>query len=233
MLVIKRRSLVILAGFLACFISLVTLLGAYQNLSQKADIDTTFKVVIDAGHGGIDGGVTGVKSGVFESDLNLTVAKKLATKIEDAGMRAVLTRSSSAGLYGTATSSRKKKDLLKRKEIITSESPNLVISIHMNSFPSSTRRGAQVIFNKDSTISKKLAISIQNNLNDLYGIRDYSALSGDYYLLKCSNYPTVIVECGFLTSPIDDELLNTESFQDELCFNILCGIVEYACNDYK
>lgn len=231
MLVIRRRTLVIIAGFLACFISLTVLLGAYQNLSQKADIDTSFKVVIDAGHGGKDGGVTGVVSGVTEADLNLIFAKKLANKIEDAGMRAILTRKSSAGLYGTATSSLKKKDFLKRKEIIERESPNLVISIHMNSYTLPSRRGAQVFYNKDNQVSKELATNIQKNLNKLYDIKDYQALSGDYYLLKCTNYPSVIVECGFLTSPTDDKLLNTETFQDQLVFSILCGVVEYFSTD--
>jgi N-acetylmuramoyl-L-alanine amidase len=94
-----------------------------------------------------------------------------------------------------------------------------------------SRRGAQVFYNKNSQVSKELAINIQKNLNKLYDIKDYQALSGDYYLLKCSNYPSVIVECGFLTSPTDDELLNTEDFQDKIVFNILCGIVEYFSLD--
>lgn len=228
MLVISKRALVIIAGFTACIVSLITILGAFNTFSEKADIDTTYKIVIDAGHGGIDSGVSGVKTGVKESDLNLKVAKLLAVKIEEAGMRAVLTRSSSSGLYGTATSSLKKKDMQRRKEIIKSEAPNVVISIHMNYYPLSTRRGAQVFYKESDENAKNLALSIQKNLNGLYKLREYSPLKGDYYLLNCTDYTSVIVECGFLSSPEDEALLLDDAFLEEITFNILCGVIEYA-----
>lgn len=186
------------------------------------------KIVLDAGHGGIDGGVSGVKTGVKESELNLKVVKKLQTYLMSAGITVVLTRSTDAGLYGVATSSLKKKDMLKRKEIIMESKPDMVVSIHMNKYSVSTRRGAQVFYKSCDDNGKMLAVSIQENFNQMsQASRACSALSGDYYILNCSEYPSVIAECGFLSNPEDEALLITEEYQDSIAYAIFKGVVSY------
>ena len=102
------------------------------------------KIVLDAGHGGIDGGVSGVSTGIKESELNLKVVKKLETYLISAGMSVTITRNSDAGLYGVATKNLKRKDMEKRRDIIKSVEPHLVVSVHMNKYSLSPRRGAQV-----------------------------------------------------------------------------------------
>ncbi len=228
MVVISKRVIMITGAFLILFSTFLTVTVAMRSLPKTATVDTSFKMVIDAGHGGIDGGVSGKSTGVKESDINLSLAKKIAKKSSEYGYLTVLTRSSSAGLYGTATSSRKKKDMQKRKDIINEEKPDIVISVHMNFYPSSERKGAQVFYNKNSTASKNLAEVLQKNLNTLpTNSRAYSALVGDYYMLNCSNYPTVIVECGFLSNPEDEALLITDDYQELLADKILVAVSEY------
>ena len=227
MYVLKKRNLII---FTALFLTAITFIMCFAALSKTDAIavKSGVKVVLDAGHGGIDGGVSGIKSGVHESDINLAIVKKLETYLIDAGITVVLTRSSDAGLYGVASSTLKRRDMERRKEIIEKAQPTLVVSVHMNYYPNSSRRGGQVFYKKGSEKSELLAQSLQKGLNSLYGdVKDYSPLTGDYYILNCTEYPSVIAECGFLSNPVDDALLNDEEFQSELAYSLFYGIINY------
>ncbi len=184
--------------------------------------------MLDAGHGGVDAGVTGVKTGVKESDLNLLYVRKLEKLLSDAGFKVVLTRNSDAGLYGVATKNLKRKDMEKRKEIILDTNPSLVISIHMNKYLLKSRRGAQVFYDNNSQSGKLLANCIQNQLNLMKeSSRDCLALAGDYYILRCSNIPSIIVECGFLSNEEDEKNLISADYQDSFVYTIFRGIITY------
>ncbi len=228
MFVFKRKNVIILTVLLITALTFVFCFSALSvGAANKADA-SKIRIVLDAGHGGVDGGVSGVKTGVKESELNLSVVKKLEKYLVSAGFIVTLTRSSDAGLYGVATSNRKKKDMQKRKEIINSAKPSLVVSIHMNQYSVSTRRGAQVFYKAGNEKSKILATKIQESFNAMkQASRSCSALSGDYYILNCSNYPSVIAECGFLSSPEDEALLISERYQDDLAYSIFKGIIDY------
>ncbi len=227
MFVVKRKNIVIISVFI---VTIITFVLCFFSLRKKPLEETSaniVRVVLDAGHGGIDGGVSGVTSGAKESDINLSVVKKLEKYLVDAGMSVTLTRNSSAGLYGIASASLKMKDMQKRRDIINKASPNLVVSVHMNKYSVSTRRGAQVFY-KDDGKSKHLADCIQRCFNDMEtATRQYSALEGDYYILNCTPYPSVIAECGFLSNPEEEQLLITEEYQDTLAYTIFKGIVGY------
>ena len=227
MFVFKKRNLIIITAF---FLTVVTFILCFAALS-KTDViaaKSGVKIVLDAGHGGIDGGVSGVNTGVAESEINLSVVKKLETYLVSAGINVVLTRSSDAGLYGVASSTLKRRDMLKRKEIIEKAAPTMVVSVHMNCYPNSMRRGGQVFYKQESGQSAVLAGSIQKSLNGLYkDVKDYSPLKGDYYILNCTEYPSVIAECGFLSNPTDEALLVTEEFQSELAYSLFTGIIDY------
>ena len=187
-------------------------------------------VVIDAGHGGRDVGVVGVNSNVSEAEINLLITQTLKSKLEDLNVKVVLTRKNADGLYDNNATNFKRSDMEKRKKIINDTSPNLVVSIHCNRFPSAERRGAQVFFNNFSDDGKKLAYLVQKNLNVLneeHINRQFSPLKGDYYVLNCSKFPSCIVECGFLSNPEDDRLLNDENYRNKLADAILFGIMSY------
>lgn len=231
MFVLKKRNIIIVSVLI---ITAITFLICFGALSVKPIGDASaskVKVVLDAGHGGIDGGVIGVNSGVKESELNLKVVKKLESYLKDAGFSVVLTRTSAAGLYGIATKNLKRKDMEKRRDFIRDAEPHIVISIHMNKYSVSTRRGAQVFYKSGDEKAKLLAESIQNGFNSMKeASRTCSALTGDYYILNCTDYTSVIAECGFLSSPEDEALLITEDYQDAVAYAVFKGVVEYLAH---
>ena len=226
MIVFRKKSIIIISVLILTIFTFVLCFGAIGNSAVSAS--NKIKIVLDAGHGGLDGGVTGVNTGVKESELNLIVVKKIEKCLIDAGMNVVLTRNSDAGLYGVVSSTLKRKDMEKRRDIILKAKPNLVVSVHMNKYSLSTRRGAQVFFNENNPDSIILANSIQQNFNAMENcVKKTDALKGDYYILKCTDYPSVIAECGFLSNPEDEKLLITETYQEDIAFTIYKGIVTY------
>ena len=227
-MIVKRRKVLIVSVLIITALTFILCFGAINSVPIGEASSKNIKVVLDAGHGGVDGGVSGINTKVKESEINLAVTKKLQNYLQDAGMSVVLTRNSDAGLYGVATTNRKKKDMQKRSEIINKAQPNLVVSIHMNKYSNSTRRGAQVFYKKGDERGRMLADSVQQSFNLMEeAVRICSPLSGDYYILNCSNYPSIIAECGFLSNPNDEALLKTESYQDSIAYAIFKGIVGY------
>lgn len=181
-------------------------------------------VVIDAGHGGIDGGVT--VDGVKESDLNLAYSQTLAKVFENAGFGVVETRKSQGGLYGFASDGFKRRDMEKRREIIAESNASFVISLHMNKFSDGTRSGPQVFFQRGDSDGQTLAESIQNVLNGFTG-NSHSALAGDYYVCRTSSCPSVIVECGFLSNDSERAKLLDDDYKTSLCEKIYQGVMLY------
>jgi len=228
-LVLKKKNLLITAALFAAVVVLaVTIMAAARPASGGPDFPKkNFTVVLDAGHGGIDGGVQGVNTRVKESDLNLAVAKRLEKYLTDYGIAVVLTRKDKNGLYGISSKSRKRLDMEKRKEIIEGTNPNAVISIHMNAFPQRSQRGAQVFYDKDSERGKELAQTIQLFLAKNIQHCDRNIMTGDYYILNCTHKPAVIVECGFLSNAADEALLITAEYQEKLAYNIFCAVVAF------
>ena len=218
---VKSLVLILIITIVFCLIGGFLAINTFSS-SRK------FTVVIDAGHGGIDGGASGIVTGVRESDINLLIAKNLKSLFENSGFNVVMTRDSDEGLYGTTDPGFKKRDLKKREEIINGSLADLCVSIHLNVYSSSSRRGAQTFFNKDYPESKKLADIIQARINGMsMSPRLCNALSGDYYLLNTCKIPTVIVECGFLSSPDDEKLLISESYRLQISEAIFRGSIDY------
>lgn len=223
-----RRHRVLLC-VIAIFLAIAMTAGVCcYALAQTAAGSTRLTVVIDAGHGGIDGGVVGTVTKTKESDINLQIARKLQTQFEDAGFQVVQTRPTEAGLYGAAVNGYKKRDMQRRAQIISQNSPAAVISVHQNFFPLSSRRGAQVFFRESNANSRTLACAVQAALNGMPEcVRPSEALKGDYYILNCSDFPSVIVECGFLSNAEDEELLISDSYQMRLAETICMGTLAY------
>lgn len=218
------------------FITAVALCVRALNVPQAvfSDADSKMKIVIDAGHGGIDGGVMGKTTGIKESDLNLEITMRLKEVLIEMGFEVALTRKTEAGLYDTAAKGFKKRDMQKRKEIIQEEDPSLVISVHQNLFPSKSSRGAQVFYRKNSENGEKFAKALQAQLNELYGeegVKARNAATGNYFMLECTENPSVIVECGFLSSPADEALLVSPAWQRKLAERIAAGVVAYLAGE--
>ena len=185
-------------------------------------------VVIDAGHGGIDNGVQGINSKTDEADINLAIARFLKGNFTSAGINCVMTRTNEAGLYGDTSRGFKMRDMKKRREIIEASNADMVISVHQNFCPLPSKRGGIVFFEKTSAVSGELATKIQSELNALPQCKKPTdAMHGDYYMLKCTESPSVIVECGFLSNAEEDKLLNDESYQRAVAYAIFKGAVSY------
>lgn len=194
---------------------------------MKNDVRKT--VVIDAGHGGADGGVTGVRTGVKESVLNLKVAKLLGEYLIAGGYKVIYTRQNDTmHTHPKVTDNKKRADMFKRGDIINAAAPDAVISVHMNFYSAASRRGAQVFFDRKSEQGRQFAQTMQDiinsDLNSANGGREYTALSAEKYLLSCSPYPTVIVECGFLSNPFDEANLTDPEYQAKLAYTLYLGI---------
>lgn len=192
------------------------------SLTPKAK----YTVVIDAGHGGIDGGSVGKKTRVAEATLNLEYAKCLEGLMSDFGFKVIMTRASDEGLYSPLASNKKKDDMKKRKAIVEKSNADFVISIHMNSYGSSSR-GAQVFYGEDDEPSRSLAQNIQNYFIQNLPYARKEIKSADYYMLRAIKAPSVLVECGFLSNPNEEALLVTKEYKEEVCYNILLGVLGY------
>lgn len=221
----------VLLGITALVLSVAVTFGiCFFALAKTAAQAVRFTVVIDAGHGGIDGGVVGKTTGTKESDINLAISRYLQEEFEGAGFLVVQTRLSEAGLYGSTAKGYKKRDMKKRADIINGVAPSLVISVHQNFFSLSSRRGAQVFFKQDPA-SISLANCIQSSLNGMEECpRKSNPLFGDYFILNCHEFPAVIVECGFLSNAQDEALLVSENYQKKLAKTICTGAMAYLAS---
>lgn len=223
--IFRLKRVYFLLSILLAVQLLLTAFLCFSMLGNKSAALVDFVVVIDAGHGGIDGGVVGT-NGTKESDLNLSYAKSLGQAFQQRGFSVVYTRKTEGGLYGLPTKGFKMRDMEKRKQIIAESNANLVLSIHMNKYTDSSRSGPQVFFQKGSVGGQTLAISIQNALNKFTG-NSHSALAGDYYICRCANVPSVIVECGFLSNPTEAQQLLDDTYRNALVEEIFVGTMMY------
>lgn len=186
------------------------------------------RIVIDSGHGGIDPGKKS-DDGILEKDVNLAIAFKLKKRLEAAGISVTMTRSDENGLYQESDSNKKIADMKKRCSIIEESNENAVISIHQNSFQSSSVKGAQVFYYKHSAQGKLLAECIQNSFKQNIDETNKREAKADttYYMLIHTKVPTVIAECGFLSNPEEAQLLVTEEYQEKVALALYNGIIDY------
>lgn len=223
---LKFMKIIAAAGLTLLLSTYVALLCVRTRAA--ASPSDRFTVVIDAGHGGIDDGVSGITTGVKESELNLDIARKLKTKFDKSGAKTVMTRKTEAGLYGIYSKGFKRRDMLKRKQITLNAKADVFVSIHLNYYSSPLRRGAQVFYKIDEEKSKSLADIVQAELNGGKEYeRDYTALAGDYYVLNEADCAAILCECGFLSNAEDEKLLLTDEYRAEIAEKIFNGIEKY------
>lgn len=225
---IKKRTTIIVLCALLCLVAVGVYFGVMATMARPNLCHT---IVIDAGHGGKDGGAVGKTTGVTESELNLKYSLTLKSICEQFGYKVVLTRSDMSGLYSPLASNKKRSEMEKRRQIIEKNNPDIVVSVHMNSFSSSASRGAQVFYAQDSVSGQKLAQSVQTSLAKNIDYASTYAKVGDYYILNCTQNPSILVECGFLSNPEEESLLQDENYMHKFCYNVLCGILLYF--DYQ
>lgn len=222
--------------FLLTVIALIFSFFAFRYASQTvSDSDQStsippFTVVLDAGHGGEDGGASSA-SGIIEKNLNLSIAVKIKEILEANGVTVVMTRTEDRLLYDRNTDFQGRKkalDLLARRKIAEETKNAIFVSIHMNAYPVEKYHGLQVWYSPNNRHSEELASSIreiaQHTLqpeND----RAIKSATSSIYLLHHLQIPSVLIECGFLSNPSEAERLNDPSYQQQLAFWIALSIL--------
>jgi len=177
-------------------------------------------LIIDAGHGGEDGGAVSV-SGREESEINLAIALKLDALFGFAGVPTVMLRTEDVSLHTPDSNTLRQKkvsDLHNRVSAINQVPNGLLISIHQNTYPSSSLHGAQVFYS-DEESSLSIAQIAQENLRllcDPDNTRKAARIPNSVYLMNNITCPGILVECGFLSNPKEDILLQTEGYQIKL-----------------
>ncbi len=234
----KRRPLLmtvcvffLILLFLFCGAGIYILSASLPAYRQSGDTQRPL-FILDAGHGGEDGGAVGV-NGVFEKDLNLAITNTLADMLRAAGARVILTRREDRLLYTEEENikgHRKEYDLKNRLKVAKEHPEAIFISIHMNTFPEEKYHGLQVYYAKGQEGSGELAKAIQSAV--FLGVqpdnlRKIKPSDSSIYLLHRAVGRAVLIECGFLSNQKECLSLSEKDYQRRLCFSIFCGIMNY------
>lgn len=221
----QRVELLLSVLFLLGLIAASRSIGKYVSSAQVEDRKAV--VVVDAGHGGADPGKVGVND-AKEKDINLTIAKKVVKLLEKKKVNVVMTRTDDSMLAKSDAQNKKAEDMKARVEIIDKELPDLVVSIHQNSYHEENVSGAQVFYYSHSEKGKEAAEIMQKALLAVDEDNHRQAKANDtYYLLKRTESPTIIVECGFLSNQEEAALLVTEDYQDQVAQAVCDGVTAY------
>ena len=218
----KKIELILVMLTLAGLVMVSKKLEKYVN-SDKVE-KKVYTVVLDAGHGSSDSGKVGI-NGVLEKDINLSISKKTKKYLEEKGIRVVMTRDKDESLAEGENGNRKVQDMKARVKRINDTKPDLAVSIHQNSYHEESIHGAQVFYYEHSESGEKDARILQEALLavDPDNTRQVKA-NTTYYLLKRTEVPILIVECGFLSNQEEAEKLASEDYQKELAKAIANGI---------
>lgn len=187
----------------------------------------TQTIVLDPGHGSVDPGKIGIND-VLEKDLNLQIAKKVRDRLVKEGFHVVMTREDDAGLYDKSASNKKVADMKKRVSLINETKPSIAVSIHQNSYHDGAVKGAQVFYYTHSKAGELAAVTMQEALKAFdSNNRRQAKENSTYYMLKKTEVPTIIVECGFLSNAEEAEKLRTEEYQNKVAEAICAGIIKW------
>ena len=188
-------------------------------------------IVLDAGHGGEDGGCEG--NGLVEKTLNLDITQKVATLLQNAGVKVVLTRDSDVLLYDVNSDyngKKKAQDVRKRLEIASSQENPVLVSIHMNYFPQTQYSGLQVWYSKNNAHSRILANLIQSEVKSTLqpnNKRTIKEATSSIFLLHNATFPSVLIECGFLSNTEEARALGDANYRQKLAEVIFNSIMNY------
>ena len=201
-----------------------------QTVAPQATAIPT--VIIDAGHGGPDGGTCG-RDGTLEKDLNLPIAKKLNEILSSLGIKTVMVRTQDISIHDeSAKTIRQKKisDIHNRLKLIEDTPDCIFVSIHQNHYAVEKYYGTQVFYSPNDALSEVLADNLQQTVAGLIqpdNTRTIKKCGTDIYLLYHASVPAVMVECGFISNEKELALLKTDEYQNKLAFSIAMGILNY------
>lgn len=219
----RKQGLIVLVAGLVVF-CVVVIFATMPTIFVDKSPKWQKTVLLDAGHGGRDGGCVGA-SGSIEKELNLAYTLEIKRMLEDAGVCVVLTRTQDEALYSPLARNKKLDDMQKRVAIINRAKPDLYISIHMNSTSYTYRQGAQVYYGQVNDSGKAFAEILAKTYNRLLPNASPTAKSGDLYILDQTTYAGVLVECGFLSNAEEEVHLLTKEYRQRVAYATFCGVM--------
>ncbi|MBE6742023.1 MAG: cell wall hydrolase [Ruminococcaceae bacterium] len=226
MVVVLKRILLIVLSLIICITSCFFFLSESSKLSSNNECYISKNtVVIDAGHGGIDAGTSGV-DGSKEKDINLCIAKSLYDFLMVCGINSVLIRNNDTEFYKQGEE-RIKSDLYNRLDFVNSVENAVLISIHQNHFENESEWGTQIWYSANTKESKELADSVLSTVKEFIqpeNSRENKESDSSYYILYKASVPSIMIECGFMSNYEENKKLQSTNYQNDFAFCILSGI---------
>lgn len=231
----KRGSVLLFYIMVISLVLFGTILGnqTVATISEMIPVERLHRIVIDAGHGGEDGGAVSC-SGKNESYFNLQIALRMNDLLHLLGYDTVMIRSTDTSVYtaGETISQKKVSDLKQRVRIVNRTNNALLLSIHQNTFPEEKYSGAQVFYAKtpgSEELAKRLQDDLVSTLNP--GSNRKAKQGSGIYLLDKIGTTGVLVECGFLSNQQEEAKLQMPDYQKKLCCVISSGLVRFLASD--
>lgn len=231
---VRLKSLA--TGALACITAAALVFGFdFFYLKTNAQAQTTKQlplIIIDAGHGGEDGGASS-SSGIIEKNINLSISLKLERLLKSLGFSTLMIRTDDRLIYDSSCKTiREKKvsDIHNRMKILQEHPQSIFLSIHQNHFSESKYSGAQVFYSKGCPQSEQIAECIQSSVRQSLqpnNDRKIKPSGTEIYLLHNAKTPAVMVECGFLSNGGEAQLLNDGEYQTKMAVAISSGLLAY------
>lgn len=231
------NSIPVVVLVLCCIAFLMLSYLSYHRIDQIASTlaggQPPRTVVIDAGHGGEDGGASG-SSGIPEKEINLAIAKNLEQLLTVSGYQVVMTRTSDTEIGDNTLDTiraRKVSDMRQRLKILENQENCVFISIHQNFFTQNQYAGTQIFYSKNNSESKPLSEDIRARVVELLqkdNKRETKPATSAIYLLWEAKIPAVLVECGFLSNAQEEARLKDPSYQQKMAFSIYSGFLDYC-----
>lgn len=239
----------VIIGMMIVFASVLTAIQQNEKLNDQSDfsaqsyeqsiaalstgMDTPADIIVlDAGHGGADGGAVGIGD-IYEKDINLAMALKLRDILRFFGFDVIMTRESDMSIHDSGLDTirqQKVSDMKNRLEIIKANPDCIFISIHQNKFDRSKYKGTQVFYSANNPYGQILAQCIQQsvvvNLQP-ENTRQIKAMGADSYIMQNSQVPSALIECGFISNQSDIDNLTNEDYQKQYCLSVLNGLFDY------
>ena len=221
----KKKSAVIICLCLVMVIAVMISLRSVPTIS----FNKPYTVVVDAGHGEPDGGAVGI-NGTIEKDINLKIALRLQEVLESRGVRVLMTRTDDNSICDKSAKTlheKKVSDMHNRLEIINTSGADLFLSIHMNSFSDPKSGGLHVFYSRKHPEAEETAVLIQESIAELTGAKTHTvkAASDTLFLMKNPIPPAILVECGFISNPEEEQLLNDDNYQSKIAFSIANAVI--------
>lgn len=233
---LKKIQTILCFAIIAGFVCIAGYSGADKKvISTSANINTSASkpiVVLDAGHGGMDGGCVSV-DGTPEKGINLNIMKTLRDSLKVLGYEVICTRESDVSIHDKdvkGTGKQKLSDMKNRLAIFSKHKDGVSISIHQNQFTDASSKGAQMFYSAKSSESERLAGCMQKQFVSFLqpdNKRETKGVGDELYLLNNTENPAVMIECGFLSNPEEAKKLESTDYQKQVAFTILTGLCEF------